>query len=212
MEKVRYTARIKYSYTDTLYKYSIGEFMNNIIAKSLNSKEHTVKRRKRSELLKKFGINFDQYNEMLVEQNYVCAICKREDACGRDLAVDHCHITKKVRGLLCTNCNTALGGFQDNADIVKNALEYVTRDYKVPAVSDSIKKIGHNDRPNWKMIVTTPDGVFPSLKHAGDHYKVDHTTIRRWCLDSSKQKRDGFSCQKIFISLNQLKEHIDGKN
>jgi hypothetical protein len=180
--------------------------------KILNSKERTAKRHKRSELMKSFGINADQYETMLHEQNHVCAICEKNEICNRDLAVDHCHITKRVRGLLCTNCNMALGKFQDDLQNLLNAVEYLKRDYNVPSVLDSIERITHNDRPNWKLMVTTPNGMFPSMVHAAKHYNVHETTIRGWCLPNSKRKKEGFTCEKLYISLNDLKEHINGKN
>jgi hypothetical protein len=178
----------------------------------LNSKERTIKRRQRSDLIKKFGIHADQYEAIAKKQNYQCAICEKPEPCNRALAVDHCHNTKKIRGLLCTNCNMALGKFQDNIDYLKKAIEYMERNFIVPDVEDSIVKISHNDRPNWKMLVTTPDGVFPSLQHAGEFYKVNHTTVRRWCMPNSKWKKEGFECQKMFISLNELKEYCNVKN
>lgn len=183
-----------------------------IQGKTLNSKERTIKRMKRSELMKAFGINADQYEAMLIEQNYACAICHKLDICSRDLAVDHCHVTKKVRGLLCTNCNMALGKFQDNLQNLLNAIEYLKREYEVPKIKDSIEDINHNDRPNWKMLVTTPEGMFPAMSHAAKHYKVHETTIRGWCLIGSKRKKEGFSCEKLYISMNNLKEHINGTN
>jgi hypothetical protein len=180
--------------------------------RSLNSKERTKKRRQRTDLLKKFGINSDQYDAILKEQNEVCAICFQSDPCNRALAVDHNHSTKKVRGLLCTNCNMAIGKFQDNIENLKRAITYMERDYAVPEVEDSIEHIDHNDRPNWKMLVITPDGLFPSLQHAAEYYKVHHTSIKGWCTVNGKWKKEGFSSQKMFISLNQLKEYCNVKN
>jgi len=180
--------------------------------KSLNSKERNKKRRQRSDLMKKFGINSDQYEEMFKNQNGLCAICEQPEPCSRLLSVDHCHTTKTVRGLLCTNCNMGLGKFQDNINYLKRAIDYMERDFQVPDIQDSIKRIDHNDRPNWKMLVTTPDGTFPSLQHAGEYYKTHQTTVRSWCLPNSKWKKEGYECQKIFISLNQLKEYCSVKN
>jgi hypothetical protein len=179
---------------------------------SLNSKERTKKRRQRRSLINNFGINADQYEAILKEQNGVCAICYQPEPCNRMLAVDHCHCSLKVRGLLCTNCNMAIGKFKENVEFIKNAVQYMERNYSVPEIPDSIKKINHNDRPNWKMLVTTPEGLFPSLQHAADHYKVHHTAIRQWCLPNSKWKKDGFSSQKMFISLNQLKDYCNVQN
>lgn len=179
---------------------------------SLNTKEHYSKRKKRSDLKKMFGINADQYDAMLIEQDHACAICGEKDICNRGLAVDHCHTTKRVRGLLCTNCNMALGKFKDNTNFLKKAIEYLERDYHVPEVEDSVKHISHDDRPNWKMLVTTPDGMFPSMSSAAKHYDVHETTMRNWCLPNSKLKKEGFSCEKLYVSMNYLKEYIGDKH
>jgi hypothetical protein len=77
-----------------------------------------------------YGITIEQYESMLVEQNNVCAICLRaETATNRGkvkrLAVDHCHITGKVRGLLCHNCNTTLGKYEDKPELIKRFIEYL---------------------------------------------------------------------------------------
>ena len=41
-----------------------------------------------------------------------------------------------------------------------------------------------------------------------EYYGVNATTVRSWCIEGSKYKKDGFSCQKIFASLNEMKERI----
>ena len=86
------------------------------------------------ELKRKYGITLDGYNCILRNQNYVCAICKRPEKSRdyrknkvRDLSVDHCHITGRIRGLLCFDCNTALGKFNENVEIVALACEYLKR-------------------------------------------------------------------------------------
>lgn len=76
--------------------------------------------------LKKLGLTPDDYDELFEKQGGVCAICNREDANGRRLAVDHCHETGKIRGLLCRKCNMGIGLLGDNADLVEKALCYLT--------------------------------------------------------------------------------------
>lgn len=76
---------------------------------------------KNSELKKHYGITLDQYEQMLVDQKGLCAICKKP---GK-LVVDHCHATKKIRGLLHNNCNTALGLLQDSVEIATSAASYL---------------------------------------------------------------------------------------
>ena len=73
-----------------------------------------------------------EYEQMLQDQGGVCKICSRpETRLNRwgdlaRLAVDHDHVTNKVRGLLCHSCNTALGLLQENADLVQRAYLYMT--------------------------------------------------------------------------------------
>lgn len=73
-----------------------------------------------------YGITEDQYDELLVRQNGVCAICKEPPGIRR-LAVDHCHETKAVRGLLCDRCNTTLGKFNDNIELFQSAIDYLSQ-------------------------------------------------------------------------------------
>lgn len=72
----------------------------------------------------KYGVSLERYNEMIKDQNNQCAICEQKTE-GRDLYVDHCHTTKKVRGLLCVNCNAALGGYKDSIPLLESAIAYL---------------------------------------------------------------------------------------
>lgn len=78
-------------------------------------------------LKKLYGITLAQFDEMLVEQLGVCAICKRVNADGKRLAVDHDHATGKIRGLLCQKCNGALGSFNDSTDTLIEAVNYLRK-------------------------------------------------------------------------------------
>lgn len=71
-----------------------------------------------------FGLTPEDYQEMLAQQNNVCAICGRRDR-NKSLAVDHNHTTGKVRGLLCGRCNTGLGQFQDDIRLLASAIVYL---------------------------------------------------------------------------------------
>lgn len=74
------------------------------------------------------GLSTKQYYDLFIEQNGRCLICK-ETSPKKKLAVDHCHKTNKVRGLLCQSCNIALGLFKDNTTVLMNAVEYLSKDY-----------------------------------------------------------------------------------
>lgn len=78
---------------------------------------------------KKLGVCNAKYHEILVSQKGGCAICKALLGSSRytKFAVDHDHRTGRVRGLLCTNCNTAIGLMKDNPVRLQNAIEYLRR-------------------------------------------------------------------------------------
>lgn len=73
----------------------------------------------------KYGITSSEYDEMLLRQGGVCAICREACVSGRALAVDHCHETKSVRGLLCGRCNIGIGQFRDDRNLLGEAIRYL---------------------------------------------------------------------------------------
>jgi hypothetical protein len=79
----------------------------------------------------KYGVGLKWYEEQFKKQNYSCAICESKtnkttgDREFWNFSVDHCHDSGKVRGILCNNCNRALGLFQDNPELLKKAANYV---------------------------------------------------------------------------------------
>lgn len=73
----------------------------------------------------KYGLTIEQYNELLEKQDHRCAICGVTDPGKSDWRIDHCHTTKKVRGLLCHNCNVSLGLMGDNIPNIQSMLEYL---------------------------------------------------------------------------------------
>ena len=79
-------------------------------------------------LQSRFGISREFYKLLHEVQGGVCAICRQpETVKGRDnLAVDHNHETDEVRGLLCHSCNTGLGKFKDDPELLQRAISYLT--------------------------------------------------------------------------------------
>lgn len=77
------------------------------------------------------GITLDQYKEMFDAQGGMCAVCEQEETqvtrkgIRRALAVDHCHESGRVRGLLCGRCNRGLGNFDDDSDRLRSAAAYL---------------------------------------------------------------------------------------
>ena len=84
-------------------------------------------------LLRKYGINVEQYNDMLIKQGSVCKICGQPETRKYkniviDLAVDHDHATGQVRGLLCSSCNIGVGNFKDNPSLLELAAKYIRQE------------------------------------------------------------------------------------
>ena len=74
--------------------------------------------------LAKYGLDEEKFQARLDEQGG-CGICLRTEPVGNGWQVDHDHKTGRVRGILCSNCNTALGKFQDDPEIMKRAIEWI---------------------------------------------------------------------------------------
>ncbi len=72
-----------------------------------------------------YGLSEKHFRLLLESQNYECAICGKKD---RSMVVDHNHETGKVRGLLCSPCNTGIGMLQDSVEIINRAVGYLLHD------------------------------------------------------------------------------------
>lgn len=105
-------------------------------------KAYQNKREEHGELLslikvcEKRKITLEQYFGMVESQDNKCAICGLKESCidgrsadkkPRRLSVDHCHRTGNVRGLLCHACNTAIGKFKDDIELLQKAIKYITK-------------------------------------------------------------------------------------
>jgi hypothetical protein len=82
---------------------------------------------KNARLKKEFGISIDEYYKKLAKQKKVCAICSKSCSSGKNLAVDHCHTSGRIRGLLCGKCNLGLGLFKDDVILLDTAKKYLLK-------------------------------------------------------------------------------------
>ena len=81
---------------------------------------------------RRYGIPEGEYDRMLVSQNGVCAICRQPEKNKRKgklfrLSIDHHHDSGKVRGLLCANCNRAIGGMAEDPATLRAAADYLEK-------------------------------------------------------------------------------------
>ena len=101
--------------------------------------KHGIEKVRKKEVARLHGISVKQYDELHEKQNGLCEICgKPEKRLSRTkgdkmpLCLDHCHICKEkgqhiIRGLLCHNCNSAMGKLHDDIDILKSMISYLER-------------------------------------------------------------------------------------
>ncbi len=74
-------------------------------------------------LAKKYGITYEDYDNIFSAQNGLCKICLKSSE--KMLVIDHDHDTGKVRGLLCSKCNVGLGCFMDDRVAMRRAILYL---------------------------------------------------------------------------------------
>jgi hypothetical protein len=102
-------------------------------------KKHGKIKVRKMEVARIHGLTIDQYASLFEKQSHKCKICGLEETRkGKSgdiapLCVDHCHLCRdngylglnNVRALLCHECNKGLGGFKDNIDLLKSAIQYL---------------------------------------------------------------------------------------
>ena len=103
----------------------------------LSAYAKTTKERKgddyhtRTHYKRKYNLTLEEVHALLASQDGKCALCAVEVKFGTGFSksahVDHCHTTNKVRGILCGNCNTALGKLGDSVESIKKVLEYLEK-------------------------------------------------------------------------------------
>ena len=79
-------------------------------------------------LMRFYGMSVNQYDDLLIKQDYRCACCGRHKSeFKRRLHVDHCHVTGEIRGLLCTLCNPLIGYAKENIVMLEQAKDYLLK-------------------------------------------------------------------------------------
>lgn len=85
-----------------------------------------LEKTRESSLKRNYDLTVAEYNVMLLNQNGLCLACEiHQSQLTRPLAVDHNHETGDVRGLLCTNCNSALGMVEENSRVLYGLISYL---------------------------------------------------------------------------------------
>ncbi|QBP33246.1 endonuclease VII [Gordonia phage BrutonGaster] len=103
-----------------------GEFKSTDLFNAHKSRRNGIDNKCREcdadrKLRERYGISLAEYKDLLDEQDGKCAICHTV----AKLHVDHCHVTGKKRGLLCSQCNTAIGLLKEDLNLLSRAAEYL---------------------------------------------------------------------------------------
>lgn len=105
----------KYYDVSSNSKKQIEWAKNNPESRKKTYRKHTIK--------KKYGLSWEEYEDLLKKFNNKCGICGGTDQ--KELSIDHDHKTGLVRGLLCNNCNNGLGRFKDSIILLSMAINYL---------------------------------------------------------------------------------------
>lgn len=93
-----------------------------------HAKTHNPLQRRSVVLKNKYGITQADFEKMFADQEGKCKLCGTPDPGPKGVfAVDHCHKTSKIRGLLCYLCNIGLGSFRDRPDLLIAAASYLEK-------------------------------------------------------------------------------------
>ena len=130
-------------YLSTKYDHSTKE------GKAAYQLEYREVRRedfRQQERERKFGLDLAQYSAMVAAQDNKCAICACAETATRKgrvkaLAVDHDHVTGKIRGLLCVACNTGIGKFKDDRNLLLSAVKYIDKHSGVERVAAKLEVV-----------------------------------------------------------------------
>ena len=94
-------------------------------------KEWRQAKGRKHHLKKRYNITQQEYETKLASQDYKCALCGKDASDNKrggkldPLHIDHCHKTTTLRDLLCHQCNSGLGQFKDNIEILQKAIDYL---------------------------------------------------------------------------------------
>lgn len=101
-------------------------FLEDRATKRRTYYEENKEQFRRHLLKQRYGMTLEEYWRLDELQNHECALCGKEEL-EKDLCVDHCHETGKIRGLLCGKCNRGIGMFGDNLEGVEKVVKYLKR-------------------------------------------------------------------------------------
>lgn len=138
-EKIRIKRKENLEYADKIRKRD-REYQNSkyhekreeILRKRREFNEKNPEVVRSTNLRKMYKMTIDEYEKMVKDQDNKCKICRMPETAIHQktkeikrLSVDHCHATKKVRGLLCTRCNCMIGYARNSKELLNSGIDYL---------------------------------------------------------------------------------------
>ena len=158
----------------------------NAAARAEYARNNGKQRMRSGHLKRTYGITAEQYEWLAERQNNLCAICGRPETklhkSGEpyQLAVDHDHQTGNVRGLLCNNCNQAIGLLEDDTDRLGVAIRYLHRQpprLPLMAVAKQLELRPVKQKPSpYKLRESIHDRLLRKLPDVPDEARSDQSS------------------------------------
>jgi len=122
--KCYYQSKEEYSQSRKEYYQKNKERILSQVKKYRDNNIDAIKDRNR---VKNYGLVLGDFDKMIISQDNKCCICNKELGVGKEIAIDHCHTSGNVRGILCSGCNLMLGMAYDDIEIFKSAILYLEK-------------------------------------------------------------------------------------
>jgi hypothetical protein len=118
-----------HEYSINYYKKTKEKMKESTHVYYKENRKKIIKYSQKYNLQKVYNLTEKEYEQMFIIQDFKCSICGREQDLKwkRRLAIDHDHLTGKIRGLLCHHCNMGLGQFFDDPFLLRKALKYLLK-------------------------------------------------------------------------------------
>lgn len=108
-----------------------------------DNRQSCYRRTSHNRWVKNLGVTADEYDLIMSDHKGRCDLCGTDEPRGPHgrFALDHCHRTGLLRGVLCTRCNTVLGHCEDDPDLLRNAISYLKRPPRTQRISDLLGRV-----------------------------------------------------------------------
>lgn len=197
-----YYAENKASHNARSTAYYI-EHREDLIAKSAVLAVSNPRPRVSASLRHHYQINITDYEVLLMNQRWVCAICGGVNHNGRRLSVDHDHQTNEIRGLLCNPCNLAIGWMRDDPNRLRSAASYLERTMcEKPRINIKIER--------FKNDTESQGSVTPA--HGRWQLVIDKEGYPHLFVESNIENKDGTKSKGLFCIEDLLPEGMSIKD